>query len=85
MYYLRNGAVRYESVMKLREQLDKLGRMKGVAQDEKGALESCMYSCATLSRASSARYLYIYCLDPEEFLNMLFKHTLHVPAFITIQ
>ena len=34
--YCRNGTVRFESVMRLREQLDRLGKMKGIAQDEKG-------------------------------------------------
>ena len=34
----RIGAVRYESVMALREQLDRLGKMKGIAQDEKGGI-----------------------------------------------
>ena len=32
----RNGVVRFESVMKLREQLDQLGKMQGIKQDEKG-------------------------------------------------
>ena len=32
----RNGVVRYESVMKLRNKLEELGKMKGVNQDEKG-------------------------------------------------
>ena len=33
----RHGAVRYESVMKLRNKLEELGKMKGVNQDEKGS------------------------------------------------
>ena len=33
---LRNGVVRYESVMLLRNKLEELGKMKGVNQDEKG-------------------------------------------------
>ena len=37
----RIGVVRYESVMALREQLDRLGKMKGIAQDEKGAENGC--------------------------------------------
>ena len=32
----RNGIVRYESVMMLRNKLEELGKMKGVNQDEKG-------------------------------------------------
>ena len=32
----RNGVVRYESVMMLRNKLEELGKMKGVNQDEKG-------------------------------------------------
>ena len=28
--------MRFESVMRLREKLDELGKMKGIAQDEKG-------------------------------------------------
>ena len=32
----RNGTVRYESVMMLRNKLEELGKMKGVNQDEKG-------------------------------------------------
>jgi len=57
-YPSRNGVVRYESVMQLRNKLEELGKMKGIAQDEK---------------------------DPEEFLNMLFKHTLQVEPFIHIR
>ena len=32
----RNGVVRMESVMKMRDKLEKIGMMKGVNQDEKG-------------------------------------------------
>jgi len=32
----RNGVVRYESVMHMRNKLEELGKMKGVNQDEKG-------------------------------------------------
>ena len=32
----RNGAVRYESVMRLRNKLDELGKMEGVSTAEKG-------------------------------------------------
>ena len=34
----RNGIVRHESVMKLRNKLEELGKMKGVNQDEKGGI-----------------------------------------------
>ena len=33
---LRNGVVRYESVMMLRNKLEEVGKKKGVYQDEKG-------------------------------------------------
>ena len=33
----RNAVVRHESVMRLRNKLEELGKMKGVNQDEKGA------------------------------------------------
>ena len=32
----RNGAVRFESVMRLRNKLDELGKMEGVSTAEKG-------------------------------------------------
>ena len=34
--HCRNGVVRFESVMRLRSKLDELGKMEGIAQDEKG-------------------------------------------------
>ena len=34
----RNGAVRFESVMRLRNKLEELGKMTGIAQDEKGII-----------------------------------------------
>lgn len=37
----RNGIVRHESVMQLRNKLEELGKMKGVNQDEKGILVDC--------------------------------------------
>lgn len=37
----RNGIVRHESVMKLRNKLEELGKMKGVNQDEKGISVNC--------------------------------------------
>ena len=36
IFISRNGVVRYESVMRLRNKLEELGKMKGVNQDEKG-------------------------------------------------
>ena len=45
----RIGAVRYESVMALREQLDRLGKMKGIAQDEKGGICKCYVCTVALS------------------------------------
>ena len=34
----RNGVVRFESVMQLRNKLEELGKMKGINQDEKGMI-----------------------------------------------
>ena len=34
--------MRFESVMRLREKLDELGKMKGIAQDEKGIKTSAI-------------------------------------------
>lgn len=39
----RNGVVRYESVMKLQNKLEELGKIKGVNQDEKGFKNSLIY------------------------------------------
>jgi hypothetical protein len=36
LLFHRNGVVKFECVMQLREQLDQLGSMKGITQDEKG-------------------------------------------------
>lgn len=36
--FYRNGVVKYESVMKLRDHLDQLGKMQGITQDEKGKI-----------------------------------------------
>ena len=35
---LRNGVVRYESVMRLRDKLEELAKMKGVHANERGVL-----------------------------------------------
>lgn len=37
--------MKFESVMKLREQLDQLGKMQGITQDEKGV---CSFHCVIL-------------------------------------
>ena len=34
--YCRNGVVRFESVMKLRNKLEDLGKLTGINEDEKG-------------------------------------------------
>ena len=50
--YSRNGAVRFESVMRLRNKLDELGKMEGVSTAEKGwliASESMSSSVTPLS------------------------------------
>ena len=75
--HTRNGAVRFESVMRLRNKLDELGKMEGVSTAEKGWLISS--ECVSISDCT------VHCSDPEEFLNMLFKHTLHVEPFIQIK
>jgi ubiquitin thioesterase CYLD len=54
----KRGVVRCEPVLELREQLDTLGKITGLLQDEK---------------------------DPEEFLNLLFKHALSASPFVSIQ
>ena len=36
--HTRNGAVKFESVMRLRNKLDELGKMEGVSTAEKGWL-----------------------------------------------
>ncbi|XP_064393282.1 ubiquitin carboxyl-terminal hydrolase CYLD-like isoform X2 [Halichondria panicea] len=53
----KNGVVRFESVMKMRNALDELGKTEGITEKER---------------------------DPEEFLNMFFKHMLPRP-FISIR
>ena len=40
MYHCRNGVVCYDPVMKLREALDKLNRVKGLTHAEQGECES---------------------------------------------
>ena len=61
--------------MKLRNELEELGRMKGANKDEKG--ES--YDLHVI-------IIWLSCdIDPEEFLNLLFKEILHVEPFISIK
>lgn len=57
--------------------------MKGVNQDEKGEVQISLipaFSSACVHADFLGRIS-----DPEEFLNMLFKHTLHVTPFINIK
>ena len=78
----RNGTVRYESVMMLRNKLEELGKMKGVNQDEKG-IEAFIQKKKTCFMGF---YLNAICYpDPEEFLNLLFKHILNVEPFVHIK
>ena len=62
--------------MDLRDSLEEFGRMKGAKTDEKGNL-------ITVTVTSSL--LMIFIIDPEEFLNLLFKEVLHIPPFLTIK
>ena len=61
--------------MRLRNKLDELGKMEGVNTAEKG---QSVTSAAVWDDM-------MVTTDPEEFLNMLFKHTLHVDPFIQIE
>ena len=67
--------------MKLRERLDELGKMKGITKDEKGML--C--SLPPIFGNTLISFLYTINIDPEEFLNMLFKHVLKTKPFIEIR
>ena len=81
----RNGTVRYESVMMLRNKLEELGKMKGVNQDEKGRGFHPKEKNKTMFLQVSI-YLNAICYpDPEEFLNLLFKHILNVEPFVHIK
>ena len=62
--------------MRLREQLDKLGQMKGITQDEKGG--------SSYVQLLKLKVLYMF-TDPEEFLNLMLKHTLHATPFVSIR
>ncbi len=69
----RNGVVRFEFVMKMRNKLDELGKI----EKERG-----YYSMGKDGHILNVDVVY---LDPEEFLNMLFKHVLHARPFISIR
>ena len=64
--------------MELRDSLEEFGRMKGAKTDEKGKLY-------TYCDINIAIIIIIIILDPEEFLNLLFKEVLHIPPFLTIK
>ena len=64
--------------MDLRDSLEEFGRMKGAKTDEKGKLY-------TYCDINIAIIIIIIILDPEEFLNLLFKEVLHIPPFLTIK
>ena len=67
--------------MKLREALDKLNRVKGLTHAEQGECEGAwvgsrgtyLLMSAFVTRTSLSLYVLA---DPEEFLNLLFKHVL---------
>ena len=47
--------MKYECVMKLREQLDQLGKMKGITQDEKGMFASAWCQCPKRPEVSASK------------------------------
>ena len=67
--------VKFESVMKLRNKLEELGKMEGVNTAEKG--QPVREGGGQVSSCLST--------DPEEFLKMLFKHTFYVEPFMHIK
>ena len=71
----RNGVIRSEPIQSLRSQLDKLGEMAGLTQDEKG------------KQPAVTVFIFVNNLfsDPEEFLNLLFKQVLCIQPFISIR
>ena len=71
-----NNVVLYDHIMILREELDKLQHIKGLKSEEKGNI-----SLLTFVYLLDA----VIILDPEEFLNLLFKHVLNVEAFLRIK
>ena len=86
----RNGMVSFDHVMKLRNTLDKLNRIKGLTHVEQGEwscaclMYACLYNCNLLTLNTA----YLNFTDPEEFLNLLFKHVLKLTewdAFICLK
>ena len=77
--HCRNGAVCHESVLALRNKLDKFGDTEHIAYAEKVNFQTRM--------AVYMFYYIIYLLwtDPKEFLYMLFKHVLTADPFCTIR
>ena len=49
----RNGVVRYESVMMMRNKLDELGKMEGIAEKEKGVYTGC---CVSILKSVTCMY-----------------------------
>ena len=76
MFDFRVQAVVQDAILGLREELSTLQKMKGLTSDEKGTLSCFSYYFI------SHQYYYV---DPEEFLNLLFKHVLHVEPFLHIK
>ena len=81
--FFRNGVVRYESVIALRTKLDELGKMEGIARAKKSNFQTLMVCSMHILFHHNLMHLLLP--DPEEFLNMLFKHTLKVDPFLTIR
>ena len=77
MCFCRRNVVVFDAVMELRTALDNLMKnVKGLTSDEKGFNYYFML------------HLFKYVLwiaDPEEFLNLLFKHVLFVDPFLCIR
>ena len=75
-FYLSHSdnVVLYNHIMILRDKLGKLKNLKGLRSDDKGNLVKLRVTC-----------YYVRMLDPEEFLNLLFKHVLNIEAFLQIK
>ena len=71
----RNGVIRSEPIQQLRVQLDKLGKMTGLTQEEKGKYTSLALCLSSLISSPL----------PEEVLNLLFKQVLSILPFISIE
>ena len=74
-------------MMELRNKLEELGKMKGVNQDEKGR---GFRTKQNEKQKNDVMSFYLNTLpvcypDPEEFLNLLFKHILNVEPFVHIK